>query len=372
MKLAIILISCIAAISCIRTGTTGLREGETLVEGFLWGRTDDSTRRYECQYVSDMQILSCFRGLVECETIAHFEDLSQNYEIFGIGSTDMIRFHLYPRNFSESTFRDYRVPTTTGGLTELSLYATGEQPVTTGRGLMVRDAVCFKRIVDMWRIIDNQVMVELSNRQRVTMLGYINYLSTETLRVQREQNNGTLPFGSSLGKNLDLDIGRRFDRVEVGNVVAGNPFLAPVSGAIWGTLEDSNRRFECQYSAELMTLTCFRGLIRRETVPHLTELTQSYEIFGLGTTDLTTYRLYPRNFTDVTFTDYRVPGVGGRTVELSLLRSGVEGQGLCVRDAVCYQRIVDMLKVITEPVMVDVTGDNTNTKIQMMGYIINV
>jgi len=372
MKLAIILISCIAAVSCIRTGQLGLREGETLVEGYLWGRTDDSTRRYECQYVADLQVLSCFRGVVECETIAHFEDLSQNFELFGIGSTDMVKYHLYPRNFSDSTFRDYRVQTTSGSWSELSLYATGEQPVTTGRGLMVKDAACFKRLIDMWRVIDNQVMVELSNKQKVTMLGYINYLSSETLKVQRELNNGTLPFGSSLGKKLDLDIGRKFDRVETETIVAGNPLLAPVSGAVWGSLEDTNRRFECQYSAELMTLSCFRGLIRCETIPRMNELTQNYEILGLGTTDQVTYRLYPRNYADVTFSDYRVPGVGGRTVELSLLRSGVEGQGLVVRDAVCYQRIIDFLRVITEPVLVDVTGDNTNTKVQMMGYIINV
>lgn len=371
MKLAIILISCIAAVSCIRTGSMGTR-GETLVEGFLWGRTDDSTRRYECQYVSDLQILSCFRGLVECETIAHFEDLSQSYEIFGIGSTDMTKFHLYPRNFSDSTFHDYRVQTTSGSWSELMLYATGEQPVTTGRGLMVKDATCFRRIVDLLRVIDNQVMVELSNKQRVTMLGYVNYLSSEVLREQRVQNNGTLPFGSSLGKKLDLDIGRKFDRVEVDRIVAGNPFLAPVSGAVWGSLEDSNRRFECQYSPELMTLSCFRGLIRCETIPRMTDLVQSYEIFGLGTTDMVTYKLYPRNHTDVTFSSYRVPAVGGRTVELGLMKPGVEGYGLLVRDAVCYQKIVDLLRVITEPIMVDVTGDSTNEKVQMMGYIITV
>jgi len=173
-------------------------------------------------------------------------------------------------------------------------------------------------------------------------------------------------------KKLDLDIGRKFDRVETETIVAGNPFLAPVSGAVWGSLEDSNRRFECQYSAELMTLSCFRGLIRCETAPRLNELAQTYEIFGLGTTDLVNYRLYPRNLSDVTFADYRVPAVGGRTVELSLLRTGVEGQGLVVKDAVCYQRIIDFLRVITEPVMVDVTGDNSNVKVQMMGYIINV
>ena len=87
---------------------------------------------------------------------------------------------------------------------------------------------------------------------------------------------------------------------------------------------------------------------------------------------MTNYHLYPRNLSDLTFADFRVPTVSGKTVELSLLKSGMEGYGLVVRDAVCYQRIIDFLRVITEPVMVDVTGDNTNTKVQMMSYIINV
>ena len=85
-----------------------------------------------------------------------------------------------------------------------------------------------------------------------------------------------------------------------------------------------------------------------------------------------TYHLYTRNFSDVTFSDFRVPTFSGKTIELSLLRSGMEGYGLVVRDAVCFQKIVDYLRIVTEPVMVDVTGDNTNTRVQMMGYIINV
>jgi hypothetical protein len=124
--------------------------------------------------------------------------------------------------------------------------------------LLDSPAQCYKRIVDLFKVIDNQVIVELVNKQKVTMLGYINYLSTEILREQKEQNNGVLPFGKALGKKLDLDIGRRFDRIETDSVVAGNPLLAPVSGSIWGSLEDTNRRFECQYSSELNTLSCFR------------------------------------------------------------------------------------------------------------------
>jgi len=173
-------------------------------------------------------------------------------------------------------------------------------------------------------------------------------------------------------KKLDLDIGRKFDRIQTDSVVAGNPFLAPVSAFIWGSLEDTNRRFECQYSSELNTLSCFRGLVRCEAFTRLGELSKSYEIFGLGTTDMITYHLYPRNFTDITFADFRVPTASGKTVELTLLKSGMEGNGLVVRDAVCYQKIVDYLRIVTEPVMVDVTGDSTNVKVQMMSYIINV
>lgn len=376
MKFAVVLLSCLSVISCVQQGGQGgvrggMQQGG-LAEGFIWGRQDDSTRRNECQYVSELNIISCFRGLVECETIAHFEELSQQYEIFGIGTTDMQKYHLYPRNFSDSVYGDCRQQTTTGNWVELNFYASGEQPMTTSRGLMVKDASCHKRIIDLIKVIDNQVVVDLVTKQRVTMLGYINNLSGENVRVQREQNNGTLPFGKSLGKKLDLDIGRKFDRMDVDSVVAGNPLMAPVSGFIWGSLEDSNRRFECQYSADLLTLSCFRGLVKCETIPRLDDLAKTYDIFGLGSTDMNTFHLYPRNFAEETFSDCRVPLTNGKTVELNLLRTGVEGQGLMVRDSVCYQKIVDVLKTVTEPVMVDVTGDNTNAKVSMMGYVINV
>jgi len=371
MRFAILLISCLTVINAIQLDTN-MSGAESLFKGFFWARQDDSTRRFECQYVSETQTISCFRGLVECETVPHFEELSQNYEIFGVGTTDMTKFRLYPRKLSDLAFDDFKQKTTGGSWVELNFYASGEQPLTTARGLMVKDAQCFKRIVDLFKVIDNQVMVELVNKQKVTMLGYINYLSIEALKTLRELNNGTLPFGKAVNKPLDLSINRKFDRIETDSIVAGNPFLAPVSGFIGGSLEETNRRFECQYSSDLFTLSCFRGLVRCETITRFGELKNTYEIFGLGTTDMITYHLYPRNSSDLTFADYRVPLVSGSTVELSLLKSGMEGYGLVVRDAVCYQRIVDFLRVITEPVMVDVTGDNTNTKVQMMSYIINV
>ena len=171
----------------------------------------------------------------------------------------MIKYNLYPRNLSDLAYGDCKQQAINGNWVELSFYASGEQTMATTRGLMVKDAQCFKRIIDSFKVIDNQVTVELVNKQKVTMLGYINYLSVDVLRVQREQNNGTLPFGETLRKpTVDFGVGKKMDRIETDSIVAGNPFLAPVSGFIWGSLEDTNRRFECQYSSDLFTLSCFR------------------------------------------------------------------------------------------------------------------
>ena len=81
------------------------------------------------------------------------------------------------------------------------------------------------------------------------------------------------------------------------------------------------------------------------------------------------FHLYPRNFTQTKFLNYRVPTVSGKTVELSLLKSGMEGYGLVVRDAVCFQRIVDFLRVVSQPTMVNVDG--SDAKVAILGYIVN-
>ena len=79
------------------------------------------------------------------------------------------------------------------------------------------------------------------------MLGYINYLSTEIMRVHKHQREQVIPFGKSLNK---------LERVE--SEVSRNQVSAPVSG-LWRNLDkDTIRRFECQYSSELNTLSCFR------------------------------------------------------------------------------------------------------------------
>ncbi len=110
------------------------------------------------------------------------------------------------------------------------------------------------------------------------------------------------------------------------------------------------------------------------------------------------YRLYPRNLTDVKYSDCKVQSKSGSVVELSLYPCGVEGTGLMVRDAICYQRIVDTLRVLNVPSTVTVEGKrfdwninlkksanfsfilhkgeksdaSTDTRVSMMGYVVSV
>ena len=346
MKFAIILIGCLSLVNCLVSTVKQGDHEDVLAEGFRWGRQWDSSRPYECQYVSELRMMSCFRGLVECETVPRFEDVSKSYEIFAVGSSDLVNFFLYPRNFSDLVYSDARL-TTPVGQVELRLFSSELQSLPNVRGFMVKDVRCYKKIIDTIRVINNPVFIDLSNGQKVSVLSYIVNLDggLDEHPVHVSGQDKVVPFGKSLEV---MEMRKSYE-------------------SRW-RLEDSTRRYECKYFPESEMLSCFRGLVKCETESRLDQVKNSYEIFGLGTTDLISYKLYPRNYTDVAYLSYRVPALGGRTVELSLLRSGFEGQGLWVKDAVCYQKIVDMLKVVSEPVVVDVSGE----KVQMMGYIVNM
>jgi len=306
-------------------------------------------------------MISCFRGLVECEAVASFDDLSQNYEVFALGSSDLVNFQLYPRNFSDKQYQDCKVPLVGGGLATLGLYSSASGLGQNQRGLWIRDAACAKKLFDLVQVIRPEPeLVQLANQQRVSVYSYVVQLSGR----------------SAPHSSHDSGVTSRFETIPFGksNRVQGQQQgEQQVWEKVW-RLEDSTRRAECRYVAASELLSCFRGLVKCEAT--LTELKSSYEVFGLGTTDMVNYRLYPRNLTDVKYSDCKVQSKSGSVVELSLYPCGVEGTGLMVRDAICYQRIVDTLRVLNVPSTVTVEGEksdaSTDTRVSMMGYVVSV
>ncbi len=61
MKLAIIFLSCLSLSYAIQPAVVNNGGDDLLADGYIWGRRWDSNRRYECQYVSEIQMISCFR-----------------------------------------------------------------------------------------------------------------------------------------------------------------------------------------------------------------------------------------------------------------------------------------------------------------------
>ena len=92
--------------------------------------------------------------------------------MFGIEFVENKSFRLYPKLFTDSAFGDYRVKMTNGSIAELSLFAVGSE----ARGLMVKDPVCFGKIVDLFRLVKSPARAEaLSKTQssRVVISGYV-------------------------------------------------------------------------------------------------------------------------------------------------------------------------------------------------------
>jgi len=352
MKIAIILLSCLSLAYAVKPVEVSNGGEELLADGYIWGRRWDSNRRYECQYVSELQVISCFRGLLECEALARFEGLSQNYEVFAIGSSDLVNFQLYPRHFSDKQYQDCKVPLVGGGLATLGLFSSASDLAQNQRGIWIKDAVCAKKLIDLFQVIHPEPeLVQLANQQKVSVFGYVVQLTGSSDSSVANETVEAIPFGKSLNK--------------------GKAVSQQVLEKVW-RLEDSTRRSECRFVQQSEFLSCFRGLVKCEA--ELTkDLNSCYEVFGLGTTDMVNYHLYPRNLTDTKYSDCRVQLKSGSVVELSLYPNGVEGKvGLMVKDAICYQRIVDTLRVLNCPNTVTVEGEKSDARISMMGHIVSV
>lgn len=350
MKFAIIFLSCLSLACAIRSVEVFDNDEELLGDGYIWGRKWDSNRRHECQYVPELQIISCFRGLVECEAQARFEDLNQNYEVFAIGSTDNVNFQLYPRKFSEKQYQDYKVQLVGGSSANLGLFSSASDLGQNQRGIWIKDAVCAKKLVDLVKVINPEPeLVQITNQQKVSVYGYIVQLTHQACNDSNEESERSqvIPFGKSLVN----------DKVWDRNVLEN----------VWRP-EDSTRKAECLYNSRSKTLSCFRGLVKCEA--SLTELKQTFEVFGLGTTDMINYRLYPRNLSDTKYSDYKVQSKSGLMVELSLCVDSVECKGLKVRDSICHQRVVDTLRVLNVQNTVTVDGDQPDAKVSLMGYVV--
>jgi len=141
----------------------------------LYGRSTEVNKesRVECIISPVKNVMNCNEGKVECEISQRLDHVETTFDMFGIEFVENKSFRLYPKLFTDSAFGNCKVKMTNGTETELSLFTTGSE----ARGLMVKDPVCFGKIVEQFRLVKSPVKaaVTLSKSQtnQVVISGFV-------------------------------------------------------------------------------------------------------------------------------------------------------------------------------------------------------
>ena len=78
---------------------------------------------------------------------------------------------LFPKNFTDNGLGDYKVQLTTGVITGLAFFKNG----TEGKGIMIGDDACYKKLVEKFKLIKNPILVnKIENKsESVPISGFV-------------------------------------------------------------------------------------------------------------------------------------------------------------------------------------------------------
>lgn len=145
---------------------------------------DSSQEQAECRFILDKSKLTCNGGLVDCDVIARVpNNYEPKFEMFGIGlPNDKSEFRLYPKNLTDVVYlRDVTARSTDNfGTKSFDLKLFNGDDNMVDHGLVVKDKRCFERVVNFFKSIKAEIVVDLpsdgKNINKANLLGYILYV----------------------------------------------------------------------------------------------------------------------------------------------------------------------------------------------------
>jgi hypothetical protein len=78
------------------------------------------------------------------------DDLAVKFDMFGIELVNGTYLSLYPRTFTENTFKSNIVPLVNGSMVNLVLAPIGNLGT---RGIMVKELTCFNSLIELFKTI---------------------------------------------------------------------------------------------------------------------------------------------------------------------------------------------------------------------------
>lgn len=141
----------------------------------LYGRSTEVNKesRVECIISPVRNLMNCNEGKVECEISQRLDHVETTFDMFGIEFVENKSFRLYPKLFTDSAFGSSRVRMTNGTETELTMFTTGSE----ARGLMVKDPVCFGKVIEQFKLVKSPVKADVafskSQVSQVVISGFV-------------------------------------------------------------------------------------------------------------------------------------------------------------------------------------------------------
>jgi len=147
----------------------------------------------------------------------------------------------------------------------------------------------------------------------------------------------------------------------------GYPYWGMGYYGLWGRKKREDTSVVCRFLSKTSEFECNLGLVTCPAVANFALFEKPYEIFGIGTNEFEgRYHLYPKNVRDEVFLNYEFPN--GQVCLYNKEAQGV--YGIQITDAACYQRVIELFRIIKAPIEFNVTVAASLTAVPLYGTIL--
>ena len=116
-------------------------------------------------------------------------------------------------------------------------------------------------------------------------------------------------------------------------------------------------------------INCNSGMVSCDTVPKFDGINYRFDMFGIQLVDKNSVFLFPKNFTDNSFSDSKTM-IDNKEYNFSLFNQNLDSKGLQIKETACYNKLIDLLSSVQNPVQADALINKQSTKVSISGIIL--
>ena len=125
----------------------------------------------------------------------------------------------------------------------------------------------------------------------------------------------------------------------------------------------------CMFNSKDRLITCNNGMVTCDTMPQFEGINYRFDMFGIELVDKNSVFLFPKNFTDNSFSDSKTM-IDNKEYSFTLFNQNSDSKGLQVKETACFNKLIDLLSTVQNPVQADALINKQSTKVSISGIIL--